>query len=399
MFSNWKQSGLAVLLAVGILTACTDKQAETQSLVEVIVTPADQQYIPIYGEYVATTQASLDIEVHARVDGFVEKVLFREGSTVQEGELLYRIDNRPYLARVNRLKAQVKSAQAVLEKSRRDVKRLRPLYEQDAASQLDLDNALSAAEQAEAALAGSMAQLEEAELELGYTEVTAPISGLVGSSRVDPGALAGSGGQSLLTSIKQVDPLYIEFHMSALDYLNAQRRKQSYEEKRKADEEGKAVEGFVRITLPDDSHYRFWGDISFTDPQVNQETGTFAVRAVVPNPDRELLPGQYTRARLELDAITDAIVVDEKSVMVEQGGRYIMVSMPDNTVERRFIVTGPQYENLIVVTSGLAKGELVISEGMHKVRHGQTIAPLTEAEYKQRQEEQEQQRLQAEQAQ
>lgn len=362
------------------LSSCSDEPVIAPAL-EVVVAPARQDYFPIYGEYIATTHASLDVEVRARVDGFLQERTFTEGGRIKEGEPLYHIDNRPYVARVNRLKAQLESVEAVLAKSKRDVIRLKPLYEQDAASQLDLDNAESARDQASASVSAAQAELTEAELELEYTEVRAPISGLAGESRVDIGALVGSNGESLLTTIKQTDPMYIEFHMSALDYLNARRSKDSWSARKKADESGKSVEGYVRITLPDDSEYRFWGDISFTDPQVNSQTGTFSVRAVVPNPDRELLPGQYTRATLELDAIANAVIIDEKSIQIEQGGSYVMVAMPDNTVERRFIVLGHRHNGEVTVSSGLEAGEQVIVEGMHKVQHGQSIAPLTVEEY------------------
>lgn len=362
------------------LSSCSDEPVIAPAL-EVVVAPARQDYFPIYGEYIATTHASLDVEVRARVDGFLQERTFTEGGRIKEGEPLYHIDNRPYVARVNRLKAQLESVEAVLAKSKRDVIRLKPLYEQDAASQLDLDNAESARDQASASVSAAQAELTEAELELEYTEVRAPISGLAGESRADIGALVGSNGESLLTTIKQTDPMFIEFHMSALDYLNARRSKDSWSARQKADESGKSVEGYVRITLPDDSEYRFWGDISFTDPQVNSQTGTFSVRAVVPNPDRELLPGQYTRATLELDAIANAVIIDEKTIQIEQGGSYVMVAMPDNTVERRFIVLGHRHNGEVTVSSGLEAGEQVIVEGMHKVQHGQSIAPLTVEEY------------------
>lgn len=373
----------SAIVSTLFLNACSDEQAATTAI-EVVVAEARQDYFPIYGEYVATTHASLDVEVRARVDGFLQERTFTEGGRIKEGDLLYRIDNRRYVARVNRLKAQLESAEAALAKSKRDVVRLEPLYEQDAASQLDLDNAESSRDQAAASVSAARAELTEAELELEYTEVRAPISGLVGESRVDIGALVGSGGESLLTTVKQADPMYIEFHMSALDYLNARRSKDSWSARQQADKSGKSVEGYVRITLPDDSEYRYWGDISFTDPQVNSQTGTFNVRAVVPNPDRELLPGQYTRATLELDAIADAVVIDEKTIQIEQGGSYVMVAMPDNTVERRFVVLGHHYDGEVTVSSGLEAGERVIVEGMHKVQHGQDITPLTEDEYQAR---------------
>lgn len=234
--------------------------------------------------------------------------------------MLYRIDNRPYLAVVNRLEANVDSQQSALDKAKRDVERLKPLYEQDATSQLDFDNALSVLSQARSSLAASKAELDEAQLELSYTEIKSPISGLVSRSEVDIGALVGSSGQSLLTRVKQVDPIYVTFNMSALDYLNARRRMTSYSEKKEAETEGKAVEGFVTITLPDNSEYPYLGDVRFTDPSVNPETGTFQVRAELPNPNKELLPGQYTNVRIKLNEISDAVVIPQKATQVEQGG-------------------------------------------------------------------------------
>ncbi|QLE84598.1 efflux RND transporter periplasmic adaptor subunit [Shewanella sp. Scap07] len=350
----------------------------------VVVEKVNSATVPLYGNYIGVTQASLDVEVRARINGFVEDKSFIEGSAVQEGAVLYRIDNRPYLAVVNRLEANVDSQQSALDKAKRDVERLKPLYEQDATSQLDFDNALSVLSQARSSLAASKAELDEAQLELSYTEIKSPISGLVSRSEVDIGALVGSSGQSLLTRVKQVDPIYVTFNMSALDYLNARRRMTSYSEKKEAETEGKAVEGFVTITLPDNSEYPYLGDVRFTDPSVNPETGTFQVRAELPNPNKELLPGQYTNVRIKLNEISDAVVIPQKATQVEQGGVYVMVVLPDNKVERRFIVIEHQGKMGVVVKSGLRAGELVIVEGMHRVRHGQLAEPLTQEAYQQR---------------
>lgn len=374
---------LAIVIAAATLAGCEKPVAKiTPKLV--VVEQVNTATVPLYGNYVGITKASLDVEVRARVDGFVQDKSFIEGSAVKEGTVLYRIDNRPYLAVVNRLKANVESQQSVLDKARRDVERLKPLYEQDAASQLDFDNALSVLSQARSSLAASKAELDEAELELDYTEIRSPISGLVSRSEVDIGALVGSSGQSLLTRVKQVDPIYVTFNMSALDYLNARRRMTSFSDQQEAEAEGKAVEGFVTITLPDNSEYRYLGDVRFTDPSVNPETGTFQVRAELPNPDRELLPGQYTNVRIKLNEANNAIVIPQKATQVEQGGVYVMVVLPDHKVERRFIVIEHQGQMGVVVKSGLKAGELVIVEGMHRVRHGQLAEPLSAEQYQQR---------------
>lgn len=365
-----KTLGLMTLLVM--LLGC-NKEAKIKEPETVYYQVVEKKSVPIYGNYIARTDASLDVEVRARVTGYVEKVAFIEGSWVNAGDELYQIDDKPYIAKVNRAKAALEKNKAALEKAKRDVARLEPLYHQDAASQLDFDNALSAKEQAEASVFASQAELEEAQLDLDYTKIVAPISGMVSSSEADLGALVGNGGISLLTTIKQINPIFVHFNMSTLDYLNARRRMTSVIEQMDAEQKGKSLEGFVRITLPDNSEYKYWGDVSFTDPKVNPQTGTFRVRAVLPNPDSELLPGQHTKARIKLSEFANAVVIPEQATQVEQGGVYVMVVMPDNKVERRFVIIEHYDEQGLVIGSGLSAGERIIVEGLHRARHGQAV--------------------------
>ncbi|WP_299005225.1 efflux RND transporter periplasmic adaptor subunit [uncultured Shewanella sp.] len=371
---------IAFFFLMIILTACHKKEPAFQAK-EVVVANVVESTVPIYGYYVGVTEASLNVEVRARIDGFVEKRAFVEGSAVKKGDLLYQIDSKPYTAKVNQAKAQVSSQQAVVDKARRDVERLQPLYDQDAASQLDLDTAVSSLSQAQSKLAASQAALESAELELSYTKITATIDGLVSQTQVDVGALVGSKGQSLLTKVQKVNPIYVMFNMSALDYLNARRRMVSRSEEKAAENEGKVFTGFVRVTLPDYSEYAYPGKVSFTEPSVNPETGTFEVRAVLPNPDKELLPGQYTNVRIKLSELNNAIVIPQKATQVDQGGVYVMVVLPNNRVERRFIVIEHQGKEGMILKSGLKAGERVIVEGIHRVNHGDLTKPITEEEY------------------
>ncbi|TGV21602.1 efflux RND transporter periplasmic adaptor subunit [Pseudoalteromonas sp. MEBiC 03607] len=369
---------------VMVLVGCSKEQPN--EVIEEVVTAKVKQFdVPLYGNYVARTDASLDVEVRARITGFVESVEFVEGSWVDEGDLLYTIDDRPYRAKLNRVKAALQKDQAALAKAKRDVTRLKPLYEQDAASQLDYDNAISIQEQAQASLSATQAELEETKLELEYTRITAPISGMVGSSEADLGALVGTNGISLLTTIQQIDPIYVNFNMSALDYLNAKRRMNSLMDQLQAEQKGKALEGFVRISLPDGSEYRYWGDVSFTDPKISPKTGTFKVRAQLPNPDSELLPGQYTKARIKLSQISNAIVVPEEATQVEQGGIYVMVVLDSGAIERRFIVVEHYGEQGIVVSGGLSAGELVVVKGLHRIRHGQQVKAISLEEFEKHQ--------------
>ena len=364
-------------VALSVLIIGCDKPEKPAKVNDVIVHTVEKQNVPIYGNYVARTQASLDVEVRSRITGYVEHVEFVEGSWVNEGDLLYQIDDKPYKTKVKRVEATLAKNRAALDKAKRDTARLEPLYQQGAASQLDLDNAISAQEQAKATVMATSAEYDEALLELSYTQVKAPISGMVGGSMADVGALVGNGGISLLTTIQRINPIYVTFNMSSLDYLNARRRMNSLLEQIEADKKGKSLAGFVRITLPDDSDYRYWGDVSFTDPKVNPKTGTFQVRAVLPNPDSELLPGQYTKAQIKLSEFANAVVVPEEATKVEQGGIYVMVVLDDNTVERRFIIVAHYGEAGLVVSSGLSAGEQIIVEGLHRARHGQKVNPIT----------------------
>lgn len=371
---------LSLLIVMACINACSEEAPE-EVAVRVVYTPVIKQDVTIYGEYVGRTQASERIEVNARVDGFLEEISFVEGGTVRERDILYRIDARPYQANVDRLAAILQSRQAQLEKFNRDVARIQPLFEEDAASQLDFDEAVSAVETGEAAVREAEADLERAQLELNYTELRAPIGGVIGASDVDVGALIRAGDSKPLTTVSRIDPIYVTYAMSALDYLNARRRATSYWEQRKAEREGKALEGQVSITLPDDSIYRYKGVVGFTDPQVNPETGTFAVRAIVPNPDKELLPGQYTRVKMPLEIRQEAVLIPEETIVIEQGGVYVMVVLPNNRVERRLIFVGTTVEGKLIVDKGLDVGERIIIHGINKVYHGSLADPVTIADY------------------
>lgn len=359
-----------------MLAACNEEVPKEEAT-RVVYVPVVKKDATLNGTYVGRTEASERVEVNARVDGFLEEIAFVEGSVVTQGQTLYKIDPRPYQANVDRLKAVLESRKASLGKFQRDVARIAPLFEEDAASQLDYDTAVSNAEQGEAAVKQAEAELQRAELELDYTVITAPISGVIGASEVDVGALIRANSSEPLTTVSQIDPIHVNYAMSALDYLNARRRVTSYWEDRLHEQQGKALEGKVSITLPDESIYKFDGVVGFTDPQVNPNTGTFAVRAIVPNPDKELLPGQYTRVRMPLEVRQDTLMIPEESTVIEQGGVHVMVVLPNNRVERRLIFIGPIIDGELIVENGLVEAERIIVHGINKVYHGALAEPVT----------------------
>lgn len=332
--------------------------------------------VKVYGEYSGRIRAQQFVEVHARVEGYLESMLFKEGSYIKKGQTLFIIDPKLYKAHVERAKAQLSKAKAIAQKAERDLNRIRPLYEQNAASQLDLDNAIAAYESAKAEVTVSEADLTQAELTLGYTRVTSPISGYISERVADIGTLVGpSGGKSLLATIVKSDTVRVDFSMTALDYLNSKERNVNLGTQNPSNK----WDSFVTITLADGTVYPHQGKVDFADPQVDPKTGTFSVRAEMPNPDHSLLPGEFTKVKVLLDVRENAVTVPIKAMIIEKGGAFVYVVRPDNIVEKRFVETGPEIGNNIVIERGLAKDEKLVVEGYHKLTHGMIVKPIPAA--------------------
>lgn len=328
--------------------------------------------VEIYGEYAGKISAQQFVEVRARVEGYLEEMLFEEGTYVKKNQILFIIDPKPYKASVEKAKAQLNKNKALELKAERDLERIRPLFQQNAASRLDLDNAIASYESAKAEVAMSEADLTQAEIALGYTTVRSPISGFISESNVDLGTLVGPGGKSLLATIVKSDTVQVDFSMTSLDYLKSRERNVNLGRQDTA----RKWNPYVTITLADNSEYPMKGFVDFADPQVDPNTGTFSVRAEMANPDRTLLPGQITKVRLLLDVREDALIVPSKALVIEKGGAYVYVCRPDSIVEKRFIELGPEIENNVVVERGLGPDEMIIVEGFHKLSHGIKADPV-----------------------
>ena len=356
--------GIAVILAVYWFVT-REKETEPEAPI-VSVTPAQQQDVEIYGEYVGRIRAQQFVEVRARVEGFLEQMLFAEGTYVKRNQVLFVINQDQYRAKVDKVSAQLKKDEAQARKAERDLERIRPLYEQNAASQLDLDNAIAAYETAVASVGMSQADLDQAEQELGYTIVRSPISGQISERHVDLGTLVGTSGKSLLATIVKSDTVLIDFSMTALDYLKSKERNIIIGQK----DSTRSWQPTVTITLPDNSVYPYKGLVDFAEPQVDPKTGTFSVRAEMNNPEHVLLPGQFTKVKLLLDVRENATVIPQKALIIEKGGAYIFVMRKDSTAEKRFIELGPEFGNNVVVERGLIPGEIIVDEGDHKLPPG-----------------------------
>ena len=362
-------TGIGILIIIALYLFLTREKKPVPEAPVVCVTPTQQQDVEIYGEYVGRIRAQQFVEVRARVEGFLEQMLFAEGTYVKRNQVLFVINQDQYRAKADKVRAQLKKDEAQAHKAKRDLDRIRPLYEQNAASQLDLDNAVAAYETAVASVGMSQADLDQAEQELGYTIVRSPISGQISERHVDLGTLVGGSGKSLLATIVKSDTILVDFSMTALDYLKGKERNVTLGQK----DSTRSWQPTVTITLPDNSVYKYKGLVDFAAPQVNPKTGTFSVRAELANPDHELLPGQFTKVKVLLDVRKNATVVPQKALIIEKGGAHIFVMRKDSTVERRFIELGPEFQNNVVVERGLSAGEIIVSEGFHKLTPGMKV--------------------------
>ena len=357
-----------VCVAVALVFLLRPKHVE-EILPIVGVDTVRTRNVEVYGEFPGKIRAQQFVEVRARVEGYLEKMMFAEGTRVNKDQVLFIIDPKQYKAQVDRAEALVAKNKAIALKAERDLARIKPLFEQKAASQLDLDNAVAAYESAKADVNVSEANLTEARLALSYTTVRSPISGYISERHVDIGTLVGPGAQSLLANVVKSDTVLVEFKMTDLDYQKSKARNVNLGQQ----DTSRHWNPYVTITLADKSQYKYKGLVDFADPLVDAKSGTFSVRAEMPNPERELLPGQFTNVKVLLDVRENAVAVPTKAITIEKSGAYVFVVKLDGTVEKRFIQTGPEVENVTVVERGLRANEVIVVEGQHKLSHGNKV--------------------------
>ena len=317
-------------------------------------------------------EASRIAQVRARAAGILQKRLFREGSDVKAGQMLFTIDSAPYAALSASAKASQGSAEANAAQATALAERYKPLVEANAISKQEYANAVAAQKQAEAQVAVAKANVQTAGINLGYASVTSPISGRIGRSLVTEGALVGQGEATQLAVVQQIDPMYVNFTQSASDVLKLRRAMETGQFKR-ADGANAAS---VRIVLEDGSEYARAGKLLFSDLTVDSTTGQVTLRAEVPNPNGDLLPGLYVRVRLEQAQASNAITLPQQAVTRTAQGDTVMVVGDDNKVASRSIQVGSAKGTNWVVLGGLKAGESVMVDGFQKVRPGAVVSPV-----------------------
>lgn len=364
------RTALAILTTTMLLTACgkSGEPAPGNSAqmppVEVGVVTATPGDIGLVTELPGRIEASRIAEVRARAAGILQQRLFKEGSDVKAGQPLFRIDPAPYAAAAESARASLAKAQANLAQASALVERYRPLVGANAISKQEFVNAEAAEKQALADVASAKAAVRTADINLGYASVTSPISGRIGRALVTEGALVGQGEATPLAVVQQINPVYVNFTQSASDVYRLRRAVESGQFKRTGD--GNAAS--VKLVMGDGTEYEQPGKLLFTDLSVDSTTGQVTLRAEVPNPKGELLPGLYLRVRLEQAQASNAISLPQQAVTRTQQGDTISVVGDDGKVSQRAIKISAAQNNRWVVLDGLKAGEKVMVDGFQKLQ-------------------------------
>jgi len=328
----------------------------------VTVTLVVQKDVPIYQEWVGSMAGNIDADIRPKVGGFLLTRLYTEGSYVQKGQTLFLLDPRQAQAALEEAQGKLGFARAALAQAQIDVRRYTPLVAQKAVSQAELDKALSSEKAATAEVEAKQAALNDAQLNLAWTTVTSPISGIVGIAKVGIGDLMTA--ITVMTTVSSVDPIYVDINVAEQDYLRFRREKT-----------GQAAGQNLELILGDGTVFPRRGRALFVNREVDSRTGTIQVRGEFPNPGNVLRPGQYARIRAVTELRKGALLIPQQSVSELQGVYQVGVVAPDNKVTIKTITLGPQTGNMWVVESGLQTGDNVVVDGLQRIKSGMTVAP------------------------
>lgn len=366
--SNRTMRSYLPLTACLILSGCDKPEAQAPPAPFVAVMEVVATDVPSSAGMIGHLDSPQNVEIRARVEGFVDKMSFTEGTQVEEGAPLFELDRKPYLEKLAAAQGSLAESQAALNKYEKDVARLRPLAERRAIPMQDLDNALAAVEVGEAGIASATAKVESAQLDLGYTMVKAPITGMIGAAQVSIGELVGKGEPTLMATISKLDPIWFYCNVSEDIHLKSVE---------KARATGRTIGDLpVSLILSDGSQYPAAGKFVFIDRAVDAQTGTIRVRAEFPNKDLLLRPGMFARIVVDLGARKDSLTVPERALVDLQGRTFLWVVGKDNTTSQRAVVAGERTNGMAVISEGLAAGERIIVEGLQKVREGAPVQIL-----------------------
>jgi membrane fusion protein (multidrug efflux system) len=366
IYPGWR--GLPLITAL-FLTACGQKEeAPPAPPPVVLVQPASSTDVPIFSEAIATLDGSTNTQIHSQVTGYLLKKAYVEGSVVKLGDLLFEIDPKPFQADLDKAQATLANKQAQEKRTEQDLARYATLVKQGAVSQQEYQTEVQNNLSAQADVDAAQASVTTAQINLGYTKITAPIEGVAGTASKNVGDLISPS--VTLTTISTVDPIQADFNLPEQFYLDHADRLAKVAAMPLQDRPES-----IQLILADGSVYPHKGRFSYVNRQVQTSTGTIAAYALFPNPDRVLRPGQYTQVRAITQQINNAVLIPQRCVTQLQGTNQVWVVKPDNTVTGRIVTLGDPAGANWIITSGLTAGEQVVVEGIQKCREGMTVTP------------------------
>jgi membrane fusion protein (multidrug efflux system) len=370
-YTGFSALSIAILLIL-LLTACAKKQGAPQVVAPMPVTVAtvEQRDVSLYGDWVATLDGFVNAQIQPQVSGYMIKQDYREGSVVQSGQVLFEIDPRPFQATLDQAEGQLAQARAQLGLADINVMRDTPLAKARAIAQSQLDNEVQQQAAQIAAVRTAEANVEQAQLNLGFTKVRSLVTGIAGRAMTQVGNLVSQS--TALTTVSQVNPVKVYFSISEQEYLGLSGRVKAGG---KADllSGGNAIP--LQLTLGNGQRYPYKGQIVFVDRQVNPETGTIQIAGSFPNPQNLLRPGQFGRIKAETEVRHDALLIPQRAVNELQGSYQVAVVDSNNTVQIRTVALGPQLGSDLIITSGIKPKERVVTEGVSKLKDGMRVSP------------------------
>ena len=363
------------VIASGTLVACGDEPAQqgmpTDMKVPVSVVTVEPTPTEVYAQLPGRVEAIKDAQIRARVTGIVQEINFQQGSEVEEGQLLFTIDPAPYEAELNRAKAELQRAEADAGSARLQAERYAKLIKSNAISRQEYDNAVAAAKQAEAAIAGAQAAVQSAEINLGYTRVDSPIDGRIGKSLVTEGALVSAQNATQMATVQQLSRVYVDITRSTTQLATL----------RKALEAGIITQNkdghvAVQVLLEDGSIYPHEGKLLFSGVAVDPSTGQVTLRAEFDNPDEILLPGMYVRVRVQQGTDEEALLVPMQAIQRTPDGLNTLMVVREGVVNPVAVAVGPEIGGRALIYKGLNPGDVVVVEGFQKIRPGAPVQPM-----------------------
>jgi len=367
--------GIALVAVLALLGGCKTPEIPPPTPPEVIVETPTQRDVTVFQNFTGNTDAVEEVEIRARVQGFLESVHFEASSFIKKGDLLFVIERDLYIASRDQAKADLEASEAFLRRAESDLDRLEQAIKTNAVSQQEVTRATAERDQAQAALLAARARLDRATIDLNYTEIHSPINGLISRQLVDPGNLVGRGEPTLLAKVFNVDPIHVYFEVneqlvaSFLDILAGMKGRQ----RRSPDDRTPAYVTMDRIDRV------FEGHLDYIDPAADPDTGTLLVRAVLPNGEGRILPGFFVRIRIPNKTLPDALVVPETALSTDLGGRYLMLVDEEGLAQKRYVTPGQlEEDNMRVVLEGLEQGERFITKGLQRARPGMPVSVASE---------------------